>query len=213
MARPADLEKRSELARGAVEVLRREGVDIAMASLADAIGVKRPTLLYHFPTKAHIVEHALIELLVEQAAFVREEIERHSHPIDRLNAHLVAIHAFHKGNEARFVFLTQAIAATAGLRLPEIVAVGAQVFEAHRADIVRRLREGVREGLVGECEPEALFATIRALTDGLLVQRVVTRVDLGGVQKFVWENLLLPLRREPEAAASRGPRAARRRTA
>jgi AcrR family transcriptional regulator len=202
MARPAEHEKRRELARAAVEVLRREGVDVSMAALADAVGVKRPTLLYHFPTKAHIVEHALVELLVEQAAYVLTEVERHEHPLDRLYAHLVAVHAFHAGNEARVVFLTQAIAATAGARLPEILAAGAQVFEAHRRDTVLRLRRGVREGLVAPCDPEALFATLRALVDGLLVQRVVTGVDLVAVQRFVWEQLLAPLRREPKTAAS-----------
>ncbi len=194
MARPAEHEKRAELAREAVDVLQREGVELSMAALADALDVKRPTLLYHFPTKAHIVEAALVELLVEQAAFVMARVEAHEHPIDRLYAHMRAIHAFHHGREARVVFLTQAIAATAGARLPEILEAGEAVFEAQRHDIVTRLRLGIRSSTVRPCNPEALFAAVRALNDGLLIQRVVTGAPLEPVHAFVWEQLLAPLK-------------------
>jgi len=83
------------------------------------------------------------------------------------------------------------------------------VFKAHRRDTVARLRRGVREGLVAPCDPEALFATVRALMDGLLVQRVVSGVDLPAVQRFVWEQLLAPLRRGRRAPKS--PAAGRKR--
>jgi AcrR family transcriptional regulator len=122
MARPAEPEKKLEIAREAVTILQREGVDLSMAALADALSLKRPTLLYHFPTKADLVQLALIDLLTEQHAFVTEKVAKHMHPIDRLYAHLRAVHAFHAGNEARVVFLTQAIAATAGSQLPQIIA-------------------------------------------------------------------------------------------
>lgn len=207
MARPAEPEKRRDLARAAVGVLFSEGIDVSMSALADALGVKRPTLLYHFPTKAHIVEQALVDLLVEQAAYVLAAVEEHEHPIDRLYAHLVAVHRFHAGNEARIVFLTQAIAATAGARLPEILAAGARVFEAHRRDTVARLRRGIRDGLVAECDPGALFATVRALVDGLMVQRVALGVELAPVQRFVWDRLLAPLRREGASPAKERGRA------
>lgn len=195
MARPAEHEKRAELARDAVEVLQREGVELSMAALADALGIKRPTLLYHFPTKAHIVETALVELLVEQAAFVMARVAAEEHPIDRLYAHMRAIHAFHHGREARVVFLTQAIAATAGARLPEILQAGEAVFEAQRHDIVARIRAGIRAGAVQPCNPEALFAAVRALNDGLLVQRVMSGAPLEPVHAFVWEQMLAPLKR------------------
>ncbi|MSP24573.1 MAG: TetR/AcrR family transcriptional regulator [Myxococcales bacterium] len=203
MARPTEHDKRRQLAQAAVEVLERQGVDLSMAALADALEVKRPTLLYHFPTKAHIVEDALVALLIEQAAHVVPRVAKHTHPIDRLYAHLRAVYGFHAGNEARFVFLTQAIAATAGPRLPEIVAAGAQVFEAHRQDTVRRLRMGIRQGMVASCDAKALFATVRGLTDGLMVQRVMTGAPLTSTLRFVWTHLLEPLRLEPKSAKNR----------
>ncbi len=207
MARPSDHDKRRELAKRAVAVMQRHGVDVSMAALAAQLGVKRPTLLYHFPTKAHIAEVALVALLTEQAVHVIAAVAEHAHPIDRLYAHLRAVHAFHAGNEGRIVFLTQAIAATAGARLPLIIAAGAQVFEAHRRDTVARLRAGIRAGTVAPCNAEALFATVRALVDGLMMQRVVVNAKLPQAHDFVWQHLLAPLKVGPAPPAG----AARRR--
>ncbi len=199
MARPAEPEKRLELARQAVGVLATAGLDLPTSQLADALGVKRPTLLYHFPTRAHIVETALEDLLTEQALFVMKRVEAHSHPIDRLFAQVRAVHEFHHGRETRVVFLSQAIASSGG-RMAEIIEVGNRVFEAHRRAAAERIREGICAGTVAPCDPEALINLIRAVTDGLMVQRVMTGVDLAPVHEQLWTHLLAPLKRDPEAA-------------
>ena len=194
MGRPPDPERRRELARRAVEVLEREGLGLSTARLAAALGVKRPTLLYHFPGHSQLVEAALEDLLTEQAVFVLERVNRHTHPIDRLYAQLCAVHAFHHEREGRIVFLTQAIAATAGPRLGEILATGNGVFEPHRRAVVAALRRGIADGTVAPCDPEALVALVRAASDGLMVQRVMTGLDLGPVHALLWEQVLRPLR-------------------
>jgi len=198
MARPPEPEKRLELARQAVEVLEREGLDISTSRLAEALGINRSTLLYHFPTRARIIETALEALLTEQAIFVLARIEQHSHPIDRLYAQLRAVHAFHAGREGRIVFMSQAIAAS-GERMASIIAVGNQVFEASRRAAADRIREGIASGTVADCDADALVNTIRAVTDGFMVQRVMTGLDLGPVHELIWEHLLRPLKRQPEA--------------
>src|SRR5258706_351374 len=53
MARPPEPEKRRELAMEAVRVLARLGLSTPMSRVADELGVKRPTLHYHFPSRAH----------------------------------------------------------------------------------------------------------------------------------------------------------------
>jgi len=198
MARPAEPEKRRELARQAVEVLQREGVDISMSELAEGLGIKRPTLLYHFPSKSHIVERALEDLLKEQAETVLAKVAEHEHPMDRLYAQIRAVHAFHCGREARVVFLTQAIAASSGERMAEIMEVGNRVFEAHRLAAASLIREGIADGTVKPCDPDAVIAMIRAMTDGLMVQRVMTDLDLEPVHQFLWEHVLLPLKIEKD---------------
>lgn len=198
MPRPAATEKRRELALRAVEVLQHEGLELSMTQLADALDVKRPTLLYHFPTRAHIVELALEDLLREQTAFVLGRIRDIAHPIDRVYAQLQAMHEFHRGREARIVFLSQAIAAAGGSRMNEIIDVGNRVFQPYRRAAVELVREGVAAGTVADCDAEALVAVIRALTDGLLVQRVMTGVALEPIHEFLWNHLLAPLKRPKE---------------
>lgn len=207
MARLPDPEKRLELARRAVVVLEREGLSLSAERLAAELGMKRPTLLYHFPTYGHIVEAALVALLTEQAMIVMTEVERHAHPIDRLYAQLRAVHAFHHGRESRMVFLTQAIAATSGARVTEILSRGAEVFESFRRAAADRVRAGIAEGIVVPCDADALVATMRALVDGLMLQRVTSGLSLGPSHELVWEHLLRPLKLERLAATK--PKTAR----
>jgi AcrR family transcriptional regulator len=197
MARPAEPEKRLELAGQAVQVLEREGLDVPMSRIADALGVNRSTLLYHFPSRSHIVKTALEALLLEQARSVLAAIEKHSHPIDRLYAQVRAVHAFHQGREARIVLLSQAIAAS-GERMADIVAAGNRVFEAHRRAAADRVRQGIADGLVVPCDADALVNLVRAVIDGLMVQRVITGVELPPVHRLLWKQVLLPLKKKPK---------------
>ncbi len=195
MGRPPEPEKRRELARRAVAVLQREGLDVSMSRLASALEVKRPTLLYHFPTKGHIVEAALEDLLREQLQFVVPRILDIVHPIDRLYAQLCAMHAFQQGQEARMLFLSQAVAASGAARMSELIEIGNQVFAPYRNAALKLLAEGIAEGTVAPCDPTAVIATVRALTDGLLIQRVMTGLDLEPVHAFIWTHVLRPLKR------------------
>ncbi|GAB4216938.1 MAG: hypothetical protein OHK0013_43980 [Sandaracinaceae bacterium] len=211
MGRPTDTDRRLELALRAVEVLEREGLGISTERLAAALGVKRPTFLYHFPTHAHVVETALVALLREQAAAVMAAVEAHAHPLDRLFSQMQAVHAFHRGREHRIVFLTQAIATIGGERGREIVQRSIEVFAAQRRAAAERVRQGIAEGTVAPCDADALVATMRALTDGLMVQRVTDGLDLAAAHALVWTHLLAPLKRSPQVEATPPPRTARSR--
>ena len=125
---------------------------------------------------------------------VLKVLEEHEHPIDRLYAQLCAIHEFHRGREARIVFLSQSIAGTSGERMAAIIDVGNRVFESQRQAATERIREGIAAGTVAECDPDALISLIRALTDGLVLQRVMTGIDLAPAQQMLWNNLLGPLK-------------------
>jgi AcrR family transcriptional regulator len=196
MARPSEPKKRRELARRAVAVLQKEGLDVPMARLADALEIKRPTLHYHFANRAEIIECALEDLLTEQAMFVLAKIAPLTHPIDRVYAQVRAVHEFHHGREARVVFLSQAIATSAAARMESIIEVGNRVFEPYRRAQADAIKKGIEDGLVAPCDADALMATVRALIDGLMVQRVMTGLDLAPAHEFLWDHVLKPLRRE-----------------
>ncbi len=213
MARPPDPQKRRELARRAAVVLEREGLEISVARLAEALDVKRPTLLYHFPTYSEILELALEDVLTEQAGFVLAEIVKHAHPIEQLFAQLKAVHAFHRGKEARLVFLSQGIAATAGARLPEILERAGRVFEPYRRALADRIRAGIADGSVAPCDADALVALVRALMDGLIIQRVASGLDLAPLHELIWTNVLSPLVRTSPERTRPSPTRHRRREA
>lgn len=210
MARPADTNKRRALARRAAAILQREGLELSVAKLAERLRIKRPTLLYHFPSYAPIFETVLEEILEEQFAFVMQRVEAHEHPIDRLYAQLRAVHEFHRGREDRMLFLSQAIAATGGKRARAIVEAGSQVFEAHRRATAERIRAGIAAGLVVPCDADALVALVRAVTDGLMIQRVFGGLDLGPVHELLWERLLAPLKRADAAKNVKKSKAGRK---
>jgi AcrR family transcriptional regulator len=196
MARPRDIEKTRELALRAVAVLERDGLTISAEHLARELGLKRPTLLYHFPTHGHIVELALAELLLEQAAHVSVRVEAKTHPIDRLYARLLAIDEFHVGREGRLLFLTQAVALTGGRRVGEILAAASGLFDAARQDMVDRVVRGVEEGIVHPCDAVALVALLRSIIDGLTIQRVTSPASVERVHAMVWKHVLEPLKRK-----------------
>lgn len=195
MARPRDIERTKDLARRAVEVLERDGLTVSTEHLARALDVKRPTLLYHFPTYGHIVQAALAELLMEQAAFVEKRVDEHDHPIDRMYARLTAVHEFHRGRETRLLFLTQAIAVTAGGRAAEILSAASELFEGARKDMVVRIERGIEEGIVHPCDAKALVSLLRAVVDGLSIQRVVSPRTVPAVHEIFWSTVLEPLKR------------------
>lgn len=197
MARPREDHKKADLAERVVTALEREGLGISNERLATLVGVKRPTLLYHFPTAGDAVRTVLASLLAEQAAFVAERVERHEHPIDRLDARLRAIGEFHRGREARVLFLSTAVAALGGAEAMKIVSQASAFFDADRRAMVQRIERGIADGIVAPCDAKALVSTLRALVDGLTIQRVASRDDLGPVYDLVWERILLPLKRTP----------------
>ena len=88
--------------------------------------------------------------------------------------HVRAVHEYHRDQEERVIPLSQAIA-TRRERMADIFAVG-NVFEAHRNAQAKLVREGIAQGTIRPCDVDALMTLIRSVTDGLLIQRVVTGV-------------------------------------
>ncbi|MEM9193974.1 MAG: TetR family transcriptional regulator [Myxococcota bacterium] len=207
MARPIDTEKRNDLASRAVAVLEQEGFELSMATLASRLEVKRPTLLYHFPTKAAIVEHALGETLFEQAQYVLSEMGKHPHPLDQLHAQIRAVHTFHHGREHRIVLLTQAVGSIGAERMKGVIEVGNQAFAAHRRVMRMKLEAAIAAGTMHPCDIDSLLALVRSCNDGLLLQRLMTGCELAPVHQFIWDHILAPLkieRAETNEAAGEG---------
>ena len=156
MSRPRDESRRTELAKQACAVLQREGLGISAERLASELGLKRPSLLYYFPTYADILQVALVDLLSVQTAYVSERVSRESHPLRQLYARICATYDFHETRGEHVLFLTQALAATLGSKVADLLKVASAIFDDQRRDMVQRIEQGVEEGLVHPCDAEGL---------------------------------------------------------
>ena len=81
--------------------------------------------------------------------------------------------------------------------MKELVHGAAKIFEAHRRANADRIRAGIEAGLVAPCDADALVQLVRAVIDGLVIQRVTESIELEPVHRLLWENLLAPLERTP----------------
>lgn len=203
MARTVDTERRRALAEQALKVLQAEGLDLPNTTLAARLEIKRPTLLYYFPSKAAIFEEVFAAMFTEQVAFVLARIAEQDHPLDKLDAQIRAVHAFHHGREDRVVFLTQAIASLGGDAARRFADLADQFFEAHRQALKVSLREAILDGRMQDCDVDALIRLVRSTVDGLMVQRFMTGCDLRPVHDFFKSTVLDPLKREPGAQGDR----------
>src|SRR5688572_15397942 len=96
MPRRPDLARRAELARAAFDVLRARGVQTSMSELADALGVKRPTLYFYFPDIGAVFEAVLEQTYLTHAELVLARMRAVAHPLDRLRAMVDVTVAFHR---------------------------------------------------------------------------------------------------------------------
>ena len=204
MPRPRDEERRKDLADRACAILAREGLGISAEQLAQALGIKRPSLLYYFPTYADILMSSLVDLLMKQTAFVSERVERESHPLRQLYIRVCATHEFHEGRGEQLLFLTQAMAASGGARVTELLRSAGAVFEAQRQQLVARIETGIREGTVHPCDPDALVAMSRAIIDGVTVQRVLGGSSSERIHALLWKAVLEPLVRDQKTSKKPG---------
>src|SRR5215813_2950667 len=96
MPRRPDHERRTALAAAAFEVLRARGMQTSMRELADALGLKRPTLYFYFPDLGAVFETVLDQTYRALAEVVVARTRTVSHPLDRLQAVVDATIAFHR---------------------------------------------------------------------------------------------------------------------
>lgn len=197
MGRPQDHARRREIAASAIEVLMEQGAQLPMSRLAAALGLKRPTLLYHFPSVADLAEAALESLLMEQSLYVIERMEEQRHPVDMLDAQIRAVHSFHHGREARLLFLTQLLATSDAERAQRLMRLGQDTFEGQRRVMIERIEAAVAQGRMLPCDAKALVSLVRSVVDGLLIQRVMLNLNLQPIHELFWERVLRPLKVAP----------------
>ena len=193
MPRRPDLHRRAELANAAFEVLRTRGVQTTMRELADALGVKRPTLYFYCPDLGSVFESVLDQMYQELAAVVVARVQAEKHPLDRLSAVVDATIEFHRERPELIGGLLQLWSMT-GRDFASVLDRERRIGETSRAALIADLRAGVARGDVLPCDPERVVSTVLALMSGVLVHQVLGIARPDGAIEELGERIIEPLR-------------------
>lgn len=193
MPRRPDLARRTELANAAFEVLRTRGVGTSMRELADALGVKRPTLYFYFPDVGSVFESVLDQTYAAHAELVIAKMRTLDHPLDRLKALIDVTVAFHRERPHLIAGLFS-LWAVGGKDLSALLDKGRKAVTASRDALVADLRGGIVRKEVLPCEPERIVDMILAVLDGVLVHHVLGVARPEGVMEELVDRVIEPLR-------------------
>jgi AcrR family transcriptional regulator len=206
VSRAPDLVRRTELASRAFEVLRARGVRTSMSELAEALGIKRPTLYFYFKDTGAVLETVLEETQRSYFAHVTGKVAGIAHPIDQLAAVMRVTIEFHQSRRDRVMLLFQ-LWTVSGDDPGRILAKNRELTDPMRAIAVRQIEAGVADGRIAPCDPQRLVDLALAVLDGAMVHEVHGGSALPIVDEFE-RRVLAPLRR----ATPRRKKPARRRT-
>ena len=193
MPRRPDLARRTELAHAAFEVLRSRGMQTSMRELAEALGVKRPTLYFYFPDLGSVFETVLDQTYQAHAELVLARLKNVEHPLDRLLTVVDATIAFHRERPQLIGGLFQ-LWAVGGRDFQALLDRERRIVVAARDVLVADLRGGIARKEVKPCDPERVVDLVLAVVDGVLVHHVIGIARPDGVIEELAERVIEPLR-------------------
>lgn len=202
MPRRPDLARRAELAQAAFEVLRTRGVQTSMRELADALGVKRPTLYFYFPDLGAVFETVLDGMYQALGALVMTRVKAVDHPLDRLRAVVDATIDFHRERPQLIGGLFQ-LWAVGGRDFESVLDRERRVVVAGRDALVADLRAGIARREVVPCDAERIVDLVLAVVDGVLVHHVLGIARPDGVIEELAARIIEPLRPHKKKKARR----------
>ncbi|MBA3394319.1 MAG: TetR/AcrR family transcriptional regulator [Deltaproteobacteria bacterium] len=205
MPRRPDLVRRAELARAAFEVLRARGMQTSMRELADALGIKRPTLYFYFPDLGAVFESVLDQTNQALAETVIAKTRGIAHPLDRLRAMVDVVVAFHRERPELIGGLFQ-LWAVGGRDFTSVLERERKIVLAVRDALIADLRAGIAAKQVRPCAPEKIVTLVLAVLDGVLVHHVLGMAHaedvIGEMTARILEPLRMPARKRPRKQAS-----------
>jgi len=193
MPRRPDLARRAQLASAAFDVLRTRGIQTSMRELADALGIKRPTLYFYFADQGEVFEAVLDQVSQALTETVMARVREHAHPVDRLRAMIDATLAFHRERPQLIGGLFQ-LWALGGHDGNAVIERERRGVLAVREALVAELRAGIAQKEVKPCEPERIVDLVLAFIAGAAVHHVLGIARPDGTTEELAGRVLEPLR-------------------
>ena len=194
MARKTDYAKRERLSAEAFEVICARGVHrTSMSDIASALGMKRPTLYWYFRDLGQIFDAVVKQTERSLQAYIVARLADIDDPIEYLQAFTDAHFDFYQPRRGLIIALFQLWAVSGSDDPDRILRRGTRFIEPMRVGLIARLQDAVDDGLINECEPEAVIDLLLATIDGALVHSVTRDTDLVKIRRAVRQLVFAPL--------------------
>jgi TetR/AcrR family transcriptional regulator len=175
MSRPSGEQRKHLLIEEAIQAFGRDGYNGAsLDAIASAVGIRKQTLLYYFPTKEALLEACLAAAGDRLAEAITESIEGKESTWDRAEA---VIHSVFKlaGEWPEFPMFVR----EAGRLGPDAFQRFAGALEPLRIRAMTFLETGMKEGTIRRQDPALLLFTLYTAVIGSLTEASVLRAVVG----------------------------------
>ena len=175
MPRAGGEKRRSTLVEEAIRQFGREGYNGAsLDQIATAVGVRKQTLLYYFPTKDDLLEACLAAAGQRVAEVIAEALEGTDQPWERAEAVIHAVYALAEEWPEFPMFIREA-----GRMDPSAFDRFAGALEPLRLRAIDFLQTGMDAGLIRKQDPALLLFTLYTAVIGSLTEASVLSSIVG----------------------------------
>jgi TetR/AcrR family transcriptional regulator len=175
MPRTGGEERRSTLVEEAIRRFGRDGYQgTSIEAIASAVGVRKQTLLYYFPTKEVLLDACLAAAGQRLADVIAGSLEGMDAAEDRAAAVIHAVFALAEGWPEFPMFIREA-----GRQGPDAFERFAGVLEPMRLRAIDFLQTGMDNGQIRKQDPAFLLFTLYTAVVGSLTEASVLNVVVG----------------------------------
>ncbi|GAS89919.1 TetR/AcrR family transcriptional regulator [Mycolicibacterium brisbanense] len=165
--------RRRQIVDAAIEVIAASGyAQASLARIAAHIGVAKSVVLYHFTTKAEIIEAVFVDIFERGAAVIVPAVNAETTASVRLTAYIRANIAFVAANRSTAVAMLELMAGYRdpdGLRLDQAAAKSVQEHpptgDLAALDPQTIFAQGLRDGEFRELSPQFMTNILRGALD------------------------------------------------
>ncbi len=194
------MDVRAKILTEATRLFAKKGVDAtSLQEISEAVGVRKPSLLYHFPSKDALHENVVRNVLVHLSEALPRLLKAAARE-DRFDAILdETIHFFAADPDRARLLLREALDRPAEMK--KLLETGALSWMGLLADSIRKAQA---EGLMhADADPEAWLLQVIHLVVGTFSSGPILQTLVGNKSKNVDERLVKELKRVARASLMR----------
>ena len=194
------MDVRAKILTEATRLFAKKGVDAtSLQEISEAVGVRKPSLLYHFPSKDALHENVVRNVLVHLSEALPRLLKAAARE-DRFDAILDETIQFFAADPDRARLLLRE-ALDRPVEMKRLLETGALSWMGLLADSIRKAQA---EGLMREdADPEAWLLQVIHLVVGTFASGPILQTLVGTRSKSVDERLIKELKRVARASLMR----------